>query len=210
MLKFGLSIGMLPVVSAVSDRVNANSRITPPQTKGPFYPIHQQDDKDADLVTIQGRGSKASGKVINVVGRVLSLDGKPLENAMVEIWQADANGRYRHKKDPNPAPLDPDFQGWGISRSDARGNYRFVTLFPGAYPAGPEWMRPPHIHFKIVMDNYKPLITQMYFPGHSLNQSDLILQNLSKADQAMVISKKITRDTSNDNYQFDIYLQAER
>jgi len=210
MLKFGASIGMLPVIGAAySEKISAATRVTPEQTKGPFYPVHQQVDKDADLTRIEGREKQASGTVINVLGRVLSPDGNPLPNAVVEIWQANTYGRYRHARDPNPAKLDPDFQGWGIARCDAQGFYRFLTILPGAYPAGPGWMRPPHIHFKVMMQNYRTLITQMYFPGNKYNSHDLILQNLSDADQQMVISKPVTKQNSADSFQFDIVLQPE-
>lgn len=203
MLKFGLSIGMFPVVAAGTD----NSRVTPAQTKGPFYPIHQQQDKDEDLTIILGNNVQAAGKPITVVGRVMSPEGKPLENTLVEIWQADANGRYRHVRDPNPAPLDSNFQGWGITRTDRQGNYSFKTIVPGAYPAGPGWIRPPHIHFKVVKENFTPLITQMYFPGNRLNNADLILNNLSQKDQQLVISKHMSEGNNKDEYLFNIFLK---
>jgi len=210
MLKLGVSIGMLPVIGAAyTEKSSAASTITPEQTKGPFYPIHQQIDKDADLTRIQGREKRASGTVINVIGRVLSPEGNVLSGAVVEIWQANAYGRYRHVRDPNPAKMDPDFQGWGIVRSNEQGFYRFLTIIPGAYPAGPGWMRPPHIHFKVVMSGYRTLITQMYFPGNSYNATDLILQNLTKTDQQMVISKMMEKQNGFDSYQFDIVLQPE-
>ena len=210
MLKFGASIGMLPVIGGVyTEKSFASSRITPAQTEGPFYPIHKQLDKDADLTRIEGRENQARGTVINVVGRVLSPDGQALPDSVVEIWQANAYGRYRHVRDPNPAKPDPDFQGWGISRSDKLGFYRFLTIIPGAYPAGPGWMRPPHIHFKVMRKNYRTLITQMYFPGNPYNPDDLILQNLSQADQQMVISKQVEMQEGFDSYQFDIVLRSD-
>lgn len=207
MLKFGISIGMLPLTGAVYTKSSdAGTRATPPQTEGPFYPIHKQLDKDADLTRIDGRDRSAGGTVINVVGRVLASDGTPLKNATVEIWQANASGRYRHVRDPNPAKLDPDFQGWGVTKSNEKGFYRFVTIIPGAYPAGPGWMRPPHIHFKIAMPDYQTLTTQMYFPGNKFNESDLILQRLSGAEQQMVISREVDPVDGKNSYQFDIIL----
>lgn len=207
MLKFGISIGMLPLTGVVySKSSNASSRATPPQTEGPFYPIHQQLDKDADLTRIEGRDKSAQGTVINVVGRVLAPNGTPLKDATVEIWQANANGRYRHVRDPNPAKLDPDFQGWGTAKSNEKGFYRFATIIPGAYPAGPGWMRPPHIHFKITMRDYQTLTTQMYFPGNKHNDSDLILKSLSAEEQQMVISKQVDPVDGKNSYQFDIVL----
>lgn len=210
MLKFGLSIGILPAIATISKKaVSADYRFTPAQTKGPFYPIHQQQDKDPDLTKFLDNDKDAKGTRINVAGRVLTPDGTPLSDAAVEIWQADVNGRYRHVRDPNPAPLDSGFQGWGITRSDDRGHYRFITIVPGAYPAGPGWMRPPHIHFKIVKEKYRSLITQMYFPKNPLNDSDLILQNLSEVDQQMVISRRVMGDNKLVEYVFDIVLKPD-
>ena len=201
---------MLPVVVAgCSKKAKAKPLFTPAQTEGPFYPLQLPLDKDADLVNFQGHDKKAQGTPINVVGRVLAPNGAALNNAFVEIWQADTNGRYRHPKDPNPATLDPNFQGWGSARTDEEGRYRFVTIFPGAYPAGPGWMRPPHIHFKISMANFKPLTTQMYFPGNEYNGSDLILQRLSNEDQKRVISEQMENATEDSIYRFDIVLKPD-
>jgi protocatechuate 3,4-dioxygenase beta subunit len=209
-LKFGVSIGILPVVGAGCSKADADTLFTPSQAEGPFYPLQLPPDKDADLINFQGHEKKAQGTPINVVGKVLAPDGAALKNAFVEIWQADTNGRYRHPKDPNPATLDPDFQGWGSARTDEEGRYRFATIFPGAYPAGPGWMRPPHIHFKISMTNFKPLTTQMYFPGNKYNDSDLILQNLSSADQKLVVSTRMDESANENIYRFDIVLKPNR
>ena len=210
LLKYGLSVGVLPAIAVVSKKTDATGKLqaTPAQTKGPFYPIHQQSDTDEDLTQLQGNPMPAKGEPINVVGQVLSADGTPLHNAMVEIWQADANGRYRHVRDPNPAPLDDNFQGWGVTHSDQQGFYRFKTIIPGAYPAGPGWIRPPHIHFKVVMENFLPLITQMYFPGNRLNDADLILNNLAPSDQPLVIAKRSAEGNGNE-FRFNIYLKPQ-
>jgi len=209
MLKFGLSIGMLPLTGAAYSETTNTTSTTPAQTEGPFYPVHQQLDKDADLTRVEGRKARARGKYINVLGRVLASDGKLLPNTTVEIWQANAKGRYRHARDPNPAELDPDFQGWGITKTDAQGFYRFATVLPGAYPAGPGWMRPPHIHFRIMAEGYSALTTQMYFPGNNYNGSDLILQSLSSAEQELVISKQVDQIGGVSSYQFDIVLRPD-
>ena len=206
-LKFGASIGMLPIVGAgCTSNADAGTAITPAQTKGPFYPVDFPLDKDADLTVLNGADKRAQGSVINVFGKVSSVNGDPLENVVVEIWQADTNGRYRHPRDPNPATLDPDFQGWGTAKTDKQGRYRFVTVFPGVYPAGPGWMRPPHIHFKVSMKNRRSLVTQMYFPENKYNESDLILQRLSDAEQQRVISKQVDSKTDQQSYLFDIFL----
>lgn len=180
---------------------------TPRQTEGPFYPIKEQSDKDNDLTRVQGKSQQAQGEVIMVEGRVTDTNGRAIANVLVEIWQANTWGRYSHQRDPNAAPLDPDFQGWGQTRSDAHGRYQFKTIRPGAYPAGPGWTRPPHIHFKVSSPGYFPLTTQMYFPDQALNQDDLILQNVPQTQQAMVIAKRQAGDDNGEPlFRFDIAL----
>ncbi|KPJ95284.1 MAG: hypothetical protein AMJ53_03110 [Gammaproteobacteria bacterium SG8_11] len=210
LLKIGLTAGI------VSSVINATAHAAPPalwtprQAEGPFYPVHEQADKDVDLTRIEGRSQFAQGEVIHVQGRVLDTQGKPLPNAFVEIWQANTWGRYRHKRDPSTAPLDPNFQGWGQTTCDTNGHYGFKTILPGAYPAGPGWTRPPHIHFKVAKQGYNALTTQMYFPDQQLNDADLILQNLPVAQQDMVISKR-QGSSQNDApvFIFDIVLSSE-
>ena len=179
---------------------------TPSQTEGPFYPTRDQSDKDLDLTQVKGKDARAQGKVIHVQGNVISQQGTALAEAKVEIWQANTWGRYSHVRDPNRAPLDPNFQGWGIVQSDQNGFFRFKTIYPGFYPAGPGWQRPPHIHFKVYKPGYRRLTTQMYFPGEDLNQRDLILQNLDKKQQLMLISKRLSVAGKTDTYEFNIVL----
>ena len=113
---------------------------------------------------------------------MLNLDGGPVRGVPVTIWQANTFGRYVHVNDPNPAPLDPHFVGCVGIRSDDDGIYRIKTVKPGAYPAGPDWMRPPHIHFE-VHGRFERLITQMYFPHEPLNTSDRLLNAALRPDR---------------------------
>lgn len=161
--------------------------LTPKQVEGPFYPIVDQVDKDGDLVYVKGSSTQALGEIVIVEGIVTDQHCAPVKNALVEIWQACHTGRYNHEADPNTAELDPNFQYWGKAITDAKGFYRFRTIIPGAYPADTGWDRPPHIHFKISALRHRELITQMYFAGQELNSKDLILQDLSAADQDKVI-----------------------
>ena len=169
---------------------------TPPQVEGPFYPVVDQIDTDSDLVQLTGGAAPAKGIIVIVEGIVTDQNCLPVQGALVEIWQACESGKYNHPSDPNTAPIDPNFQYWGKSVTDNQGRYRFRTIIPGAYPANMDWIRPPHIHFKISRLGYIELITQMYFSGNVLNEKDLILKRLKKADQEKVIvqfkpSKKI-------------------
>lgn len=165
----------------------STSTKTPPQSNGPFYPVVDQIDTDADLIMVSGSSAGAKGKIVIVEGIVTDQTCTPVAGVLVEIWQACESGRYNHPSDPNTAPLDPNFQYWGKAVSDNQGKYRFRTVVPGAYPANADWVRPPHIHFKIARLGYVELITQMYFTGESLNAKDLILQRLKKSDQAKLI-----------------------
>lgn len=182
----GLSLGL--GIGATSVLARTAHTVTPAQTEGPFYPIRPQNDKDVDLTQIKGRKQKAQGRIIKVRGLILDEQGKPIENALVEIWQANSHGRYSHERDPNPAPLDANFQGWGQHKTKQSGGFAFTTIFPGAYPAAEDWMRPPHIHFKIARRGYHELTTQMYFPAQVLNNKDLILKKLTAEEQKKLIA----------------------
>lgn len=160
---------------------------TPANPEGPFYPKHKQIDKDTDLTLIEGRTERAEGQVIQVTGQVLDENGQPVEGALVDIWQANANGRYHHEDDPSSAPVDPNFQGWGMVKTDAQGRYSFTTIKPAAYHVEGDWSRPPHIHFKVSRRGYHELTTQMYFAGESLNESDRLLRSVPEQDRSLLV-----------------------
>lgn len=179
---------------------------TPAEVEGPFYPVMDQQDKDFDLTKIEGRQAVADGAHIIIKGRITDVTGNPVENATIDLWQANARGRYRHPRDPNPQPLDPNFQGWAIINSGKDGRFHFKTVKPGAYPATKTWIRPPHIHFKISKDGHNPLITQMYFPEEKLNETDLLLRNKKASDRPLMIAKPIGEDGKIAIYQYNIVL----
>ncbi|HMG60233.1 MAG TPA: intradiol ring-cleavage dioxygenase, partial [Burkholderiales bacterium] len=104
---------------------------TPDQILGPFYPVVKPLHQGADLTTIPGRPGRASGKVIHLSGRVVNPQGQPVQGARLEIWQANTHGRYTHPGDHNPAPLDPNFEGFAVVTTDAEGRYRIKTIKPG-------------------------------------------------------------------------------
>lgn len=184
----GAAASIVTLSSLSAESAELCSRIlTPPQPEGPFYPVVDQIDTDSDLIFVQGSQRAAQGEVVIVEGIVRDQHCRPVQGALVEIWQACRTGRYDHPSDPNTAELDPDFQYWGKAISDANGFYRFRTIIPGAYPADTGWIRPPHIHYKISKRGYMELITQMYFSGNSLNSRDRILQRLRPEQQSEVI-----------------------
>jgi protocatechuate 3,4-dioxygenase beta subunit len=149
---------------------------TPDQVLGPFFPLRRNYVEQYDLTVIDGADGTAQGEIIEVTGRILNCNGDPVSGAALTIWQANTFGRYMHPGDTNPAALDPNFIGSADVQSDQDGIYRIKTVKPGAYPAGPDWMRPPHIHFE-VDGRFERLITQMYFPNEPLNSSDRLLNS---------------------------------
>jgi len=188
-----LSIAGVELASTAWGRViNELCRLTPFQTEGPYYPprlqLEAMLDKDSDLTQVSGRSGRAKGQVIYVMGQARDEQCRPLEGAMVEIWQASENGRYHHPRDEgNPAPLDPHFQYWGKQVTKPDGRYLFKTIKPGSYQAGPGWIRPPHIHFKISHKHAPELTTQMYFAGDPHQASDYILNRVPTAERERVI-----------------------
>lgn len=158
---------------------------TPMQTMGPFYPIARPLDTDADLTMLPGHSERAHGRIVHLSGRVLDMKGNPVRNAKIELWQANAHGRYAHPADTNEAPLDPNFQGFAVQTTDDEGQYRFKTIKPAAYaigPMNPDAVRPPHIHFDISGARTR-LVTQMYFPGEPENDGDVIFKHLSATER---------------------------
>jgi Protocatechuate 3,4-dioxygenase beta subunit len=128
---------------------------------------------------------------------VLDVDGRPLRRTLVEIWQANAGGRYRHEVDQHPAPLDPNFQGAGRCLTDDAGRYRFITVKPGSYPWGNHenaW-RPAHIHFSVFGRAFtQRLVTQMYFPGDPLFEFDPIFHSVRDPKaRALLVSPSTCR-----------------
>ncbi|MFB9264562.1 protocatechuate 3,4-dioxygenase [Bradyrhizobium erythrophlei] len=153
---------------------------TPQQILGPFYPL-KEFAKGTDLTRVPGRSGRAAGQVLNVMGRVLNVSGDPVRNAKIEVWQANSYGRYTHPSDSNPAPLDPNFEGSAVLTTDSEGRYRFTTIKPAAYPAGPNLIRPAHIHFQ-VSGKQDRLVTQMYFEGDPYNDKDPFLNSAARKD----------------------------
>jgi protocatechuate 3,4-dioxygenase beta subunit len=137
-----------------------------------------------DNLAVMGPGRIALGQLIHIGGRILDEAGRPVRGAVVELWQANAAGRYFHPNDQRDAPLDPNFIGNGRIRTDDEGRYGFFSIKPGAYPvpAPGVWWRPPHVHFSVLGPaTLSRLVTQMYFPGDPLNPLDRILMSVPDA-----------------------------
>ncbi|MDB5840262.1 MAG: protocatechuate 3,4-dioxygenase subunit beta [Herminiimonas sp.] len=203
--------------ASTQKRSPAKPLIILPQTLSEVTgPVFGHDDvKAGDNDLTRQHGGDPIGERIVVSGRVLDENGKPVANSLVEIWQANAAGRYPHKNDNHDAPLDPNFSGGGRTLTDAEGRYRFLTIKPGAYPWGNHhnaW-RPAHIHFSLFGLAFATrLVTQMYFPGDPLLPYDPMYTSIPD-DMARnrLISTFDWETTSPEyalGYRFDIILRG--
>lgn len=158
---------------------------TPDQILGPFYPLSSIADRTGDLARSSGRPGRANGEILIVKGHVLTLTGRPVAGARIEIWQANSAGRYRHPSDKTSEPLDPNFDGFAVLTTDQKGGYSFRTVKPGGYRTPHGDLRPPHIHF-LVDFGADRLITQMYFAGEPENATDRWLLAAPQPDLLIV------------------------
>ncbi|WP_209318784.1 dioxygenase family protein [Falsiroseomonas selenitidurans] len=160
---------------------------TPRQTPGPYYPVDWTGDADGDLVRVTGTDAAAQGVVTHLRGRVLDAQGAPVAGAVVEIWQCDAFGRYRHPRDRQDG-RDPGFQGRGRVQAAADGSYAFRTIRPVAYPG-----RTPHIHAAVAASGRAPLVTQFYVEGEPLNARDGLFNAVRDARQREALMLRLDR-----------------
>ena len=190
-------------------------RPTLSELTGPGPAVSAVTAEDADLTRNAGTGGEAIGERIIVTGRVFTGDGEPVPGTLIEIWQCNAAGRYRHRVDQHGAPLDPNFLGIGRCLTDAQGAYRFTTIKPGAYP----WenhenaWRPAHVHFALFGPSWlSRLITQMYFPGDPLHALDPIMNSVPTAEARARLVAAYAHDVTQPRwalgYRFDIVLRG--
>jgi protocatechuate 3,4-dioxygenase beta subunit len=203
----------------VSTRLRFPSRplIRLPETlsdlNAPVYGWWPIGEADTDLT--RHHASEPQGERIIVAGRVLDEDARPIPGALIELWQANAAGRYRHQRDDHPAPLDPNFTGAGRAITDSEGRYRFTTIKPGAYPwrnHDNAW-RPAHIHFSVFGQDFRTrLVTQMYFPGDPLFAYDPMLLSIhDEAARQRLVSRfdlSLTKPEWALGYAFDIVVRG--
>jgi protocatechuate 3,4-dioxygenase, beta subunit len=180
---------------------------------GPVYGHDRVLPGDANLT--HGHSGEPLGERILVAGLVLDTEGRPLPDTLIEVWQANAAGRYTHAGDRHPAPLDPNFSGAGRCLTDAEGRYRFTTIKPGAYPWDNHdnaW-RPAHIHFSVFGRAFaQRLVTQMYFPGDPLLEWDPIFNAVPDAAARRRLVADFDPETTEPawalGYRFDIVLRG--
>jgi protocatechuate 3,4-dioxygenase, beta subunit len=183
---------------------------------GPVFGHDKVGPLDHDLTKNGVQNGDPLGERIIVTGRVLDEASRPVPHTLVELWQANAAGRYVHRWDQHNAPLDPNFFGGGRTVTDAEGRYRFITIKPGAYPWGNHhnaW-RPNHIHFSLFGPSFVTrLVTQMYFPGDPLLEYDPIYQGIPEVSRSRLISRfslDVTEPMQALGYEFDIVLRGPR
>jgi protocatechuate 3,4-dioxygenase beta subunit len=187
------------------------------EVTGPLFGHHELGPLDNDLILNYAKSGEPIGERTIVHGRVLDENGRPVAGALVEVWQANAGGRYRHKNDTYLAPVDPNFGGCGRVITDPDGHYAFRTVKPGAYPFRNHvnsW-RPAHIHFSLFGSGFaQRLITQMYFEGDPLISMDSILGTIPDpaARQRLVAPLDLNAAIPLDSlaYRFDIVLRGTR
>jgi protocatechuate 3,4-dioxygenase beta subunit len=188
--------------------------LTLSELTGPGPAISAVTPEDADLTRNTGGEGEALGQRVIVTGRVLDEAGRPVPNTLIEIWQANAAGRYLHRADSWPAPLDPNFLGMGRCLTGPDGSYRFLSVHPGAYPwrNHPNAWRPSHIHFSLFGDSQTArLVTQMYFPGDPLHALDPILSAVPEAARPRLIAEyahDLTEPEWALGYRWDIVLEG--
>ena len=172
-LLLGTSAGLAGTAVGKSDP-------TPAQTEGPFYP-----DLDNDLTFVSSRKKRAKGSHLYVHGTVRDTEGKPIANALIDIWQTDHKGIYDHAGDPNQKKKDKNFQSYGRFVTGKDGTYLFKSIKPRHY-GDENFQRTPHIHYKVARRGYHELTTQLYFAGEKLNAKDPLYNKLSAEDQKLV------------------------
>jgi protocatechuate 3,4-dioxygenase beta subunit len=206
-----------PAYASTIKRAPAQRLVRLPHTlseiTGPLFGHERVGPVDHDL-TRQHAGAPLGERII-IAGRVLDEDGRPVADTLVELWQANAAGRYRHERDQHDAPLDANFSGAGRAATDAEGRYRFVTIRPGAYPwrNHPNAWRPAHLHFSLFGPSFLTrLVTQMYFPGDPLLPLDPIFNCIpDAAARDRLIATFDLGETMPEHalgYRFDIVLRG--
>ncbi len=177
---------------------------TPSQTVGPFFKPALIASGQESLTTPESRGDR-----ITIEGHVLDGDAKPVSDAMIELWQANADGRYDHPDDSQEKLLDPDFHGFGRAATDERGRFRFYTIKPGSVPGRGSALQAPHINVSIFARGLlKRLVTRIYFPGEPLNAADAVLNSVAAERRSTLVARIENADRTG-VLRFDVVLQGE-
>jgi len=180
-------------------------RQTPSQTVGPFFSKALLREGWNDLAA-----HGAAGQSIAITGRVLDGDGAPVPDALLELWQANAAGRYDHPDDVRDTPLDPQFSGFGRAGTDAQGRFRFRTIKPGPVPGAGTSLQAPHINVSVFARGLlKRLVTRIYFPDEPLNANDPVLNSLPDTTRRATLIARPVEGESKSDLSFDLVLQGD-
>ena len=198
-----LMLGLSGLIAAGASGTVAALMPTPRQSSGPFYPVSLPLDDDNNLTEVAGKSGKANGIISDVSGRIVDINGNPLRDLRIEIWQCDANGRYRHPREIASRPLDENFQGHGFTITNAQGLYRFRTIRPVPYPG-----RTPHIHIAVFPAGENPFVTQLYIAGENSNETDFLYIDVPVDKRHLVTAefKPSTAAGAEQQASFDIIL----
>ena len=198
-----LMLGLTGLVALSSSSTLSALVATPRQTAGPFYPDILPLDDDNNLTEVAGKTGRAKGLISDLSGRIVDINGHPLQGMRIEIWQCDANGRYRHARENGSRSMDENFQGHGLTVTNAQGLYRFRTIRPVRYPG-----RTPHIHVAVFPAGERPFVTQLYVKEESGNDSDFLYTNIPSDKRHLVTADFSQADCSATALQakFDIVL----
>ena len=198
-----IMLAMTALIGASASGMAAALIPTPRQAAGPFYPPILPLDDDNNLTEVAGKTGKATGIISDLSGRIVDINGRPLSNMRIEIWQCDANGRYRHPRENGSGPLDENFQGHGYTITSAEGLYRFRTIRPIPYPG-----RTPHIHVAVFPAGEDPFTTQLYIAGEKRNATDFLYKHIPSDKRHLVTARFETSTSPGAEQQasFDIIL----
>jgi protocatechuate 3,4-dioxygenase beta subunit len=192
-------IGALITSSARAQALpQSRSIVTPPQIEGPFYPYDLPAEQDADLVRLGTDDAPALGQVVHLSGTIRGASGRPYRDATVELWQADARGKYRHPEDTAGPARDPKFQGYGRTTTDQTGAFKFRTIRPPSYLIDPDRddRRAPHFHLAVSTRGVRRLTTQLYIQGEPLNETDNWLHMVADPAQRAALIRPLEDGTA--------------
>lgn len=204
----GLVVGAGAGLLAACTEGAVAQALTPPEMEGPFFPADTNVERDADLTRLAGHSQRAAGQIMELSGRVLDAKGRPVPGARIELWQANAAGRYAHPRDAtNPAAIDANFQGYALLVSGADGGFRVTTIKPAGYNVPSVGVRTPHLHWKIESGSRR-LSTQSYFPDEPQNASDPLMRAMGDPARALIARTTPASEKGALGFAWDIVLPA--